>query len=98
MSTPHCKKCDLVLGADAVKNCAVISCPQKGIVPRQDTNPQVVAPSEQLARSGVNSFTDLKQFLGSVMAEVLSGDLDNDRARTVSIFSRQLIDVLNQKK
>lgn len=57
-------------------------------------NPVAVYSGTMVPKKGITTPRDLTQFLSGMIAGVLDGNIDIDAARTVSTFSRQIVDVL----
>lgn len=86
----RCPKCELLIDTPAANACALDSCPRR--------NPAVVARSAEIAAEGIATYQGLLKFLSSVAGELLTGDLNVERATAVSALSRQILDVLHAIK
>ncbi len=102
---PKCRKCELTIGSEAESACQIVGCPRDSYSSKPPYShrdemairapTEVIAMSAQIASEGIQDHAQFGKFTTRIMAEILLGNLDPEAAKTVSIFSRQLLDSLN---
>lgn len=90
-----CEKCFLIKEGVAARHCEVKECPQKMTLPAERTGSEVLTSCQQISQQGIGTHEQFGAFASKMISEILDGRVGLPEAKTVAVFSRQLLDTLN---